>query len=108
MYTIKQLIETEAYKDLGGVNKLQCNLCNGFYVGQSGRATNVRYKRTYTIYKDKLFNIRVCKTTSTNIGKRKHTTNIKNISERNTHDLLGGIVCANISSTESTDYQATG
>ena len=43
-----------------------------------------------------------------NIGQRKHTNIIKMMSERNTHELLGGTVYTNISSTESIDYQGTG
>ena len=46
----KILITEQAYKDSSGIHKLKCNTCNGAYVGQSGRAINVRYKehiRTY-------------------------------------------------------------
>jgi len=61
---------------------------------------------------DKQFNILIC---NTHIGeqawiwdKRKHTTIIKGMSERNTHGLLGGTVYIIISSTKSIDYRATG
>jgi hypothetical protein len=42
--TIQQLTEKQTYKDPSGIYKLKCNTCNGVYVGQSGRAINVRYK----------------------------------------------------------------
>jgi hypothetical protein len=40
----QQLTEKQTYKDPSGIYKLKCNTCNGVYVGQSGRAINVRYK----------------------------------------------------------------
>jgi uncharacterized protein (UPF0335 family) len=40
----QQLTEKQTYKDPSGMYKLKCNTCNGVYVGQSGRAINVRYK----------------------------------------------------------------
>jgi hypothetical protein len=40
----QQLNEKQTYKDPSGIYKLKCNTCNGAYVGQSGRAINVRYK----------------------------------------------------------------
>jgi len=43
-----------------------------------------------------------------NIGQINHTTIIKSLPERKTHELLGGTIYTSISSTESIDYQATG
>jgi hypothetical protein len=40
----QQLTEKQTYKDPSGISKLRCNTCNVVYVGQSGRAINVRYK----------------------------------------------------------------
>jgi hypothetical protein len=40
----QQLTEKHTYKDPCGIYKLKCNTCNRVYVGQSGRAINVRYK----------------------------------------------------------------
>ena len=40
----QQLTEKQTCKDPCGIYKLKCNTCNGVYVGQSGRAINVRYK----------------------------------------------------------------
>ena len=40
----QQLTEKQPYKETRGIYKLKCNTCNGVYVGQSDRATNVRYK----------------------------------------------------------------
>ena len=90
---------------------MKCNLCNGLYVGQSGRAINVGYKKHIRYIRTTIQHSHVQNPylrTSINIGQRKHTTIIKSMSERNMHDLLGGTVYTNISSTESVDYQATG
>ena len=40
----QQLTGKQTYKDPCGIYQLNCNTCNGMYVGQSGRAINVRYK----------------------------------------------------------------
>jgi hypothetical protein len=42
--TIEQLTEKQTYKDPCGIYKLKCNTCSRVYVGQSGRAINIRYK----------------------------------------------------------------
>jgi hypothetical protein len=38
------LIKKQTHKNPSGIYKLKCNTCNGTYVGQSGRAINIRYK----------------------------------------------------------------
>jgi hypothetical protein len=40
----QQLTEKQTYIDPSGIYKLKCNTCNGVYVGQFGRAINVKYK----------------------------------------------------------------
>jgi hypothetical protein len=42
--TIQQLIAKQTYKDPSGIYKLKCNTYDGVYIGQSGRAINVRHK----------------------------------------------------------------
>jgi hypothetical protein len=43
--TIEQeLTEKQNYNNTSGIYKLTCNTCNGMYVGQSVRTTNIRYK----------------------------------------------------------------
>jgi hypothetical protein len=42
--TKQQLTENQTCRDPCGIYKLKCNTRNGVYVGQSGRAINVRYK----------------------------------------------------------------
>jgi hypothetical protein len=40
----QQLTQRQACKNPSGNYKLKCNTCNAVYVGQSGRAINVRHK----------------------------------------------------------------
>jgi hypothetical protein len=40
----QQLTKKQTHIDPSGIYKLKCNTCNKAYVGQSGRAINVRYE----------------------------------------------------------------
>jgi hypothetical protein len=40
----QQLTQKQACKNPSGIYKLKCNTCNAVYVGQTGRAINVRHK----------------------------------------------------------------
>ena len=40
----QQLSDKQIYNNPSGIHKLKCNTCNRAYVGQTGRAINIRYK----------------------------------------------------------------
>jgi hypothetical protein len=49
--TIQQLTEKQINNNHSGIYKLKCNTCNRVYVGQSGRAINIRYKEHTGLFK---------------------------------------------------------
>ena len=92
--TVQQLTEKQTRKNLSEIYKLQCNIRNNVYVGQSGRSINVRYKE-HVRY------IRTNNPTSAyalHILQNKHDcgavadTIIEGMSERHLCELLGSFI----------------